>query len=41
MLAFILMRAEGEEGGGGPKTYLSAVLFAIYMCLIAVLDVSR
>ena len=27
--------------GGSPKTYLSAVLCAISMCLIAVLDASR
>jgi len=36
----LLIRAEGAVGGS-PKTYLSAVLCAISMCLIAVLDASR
>ena len=40
MPASLLIRAEGGVGGS-PKTYLGAVLCAISMCLIAVLDASR
>jgi len=40
MSASLLIRAEGAVGGS-PKTYLSAVICAISMCLISVLDASR